>query len=362
MKLMFVGKRHPQQRDLIERPYGRFHHLPVELAALGHEVHVALCSHRNLPSAESTMGGVNWTSHDIRPLGLRALMQRIDEAAAAFRPDWVIGISDAQYGWLARRIAIRQRAALAVDAYDDFEAYSPWNLPLHWMWRRAVRDAGLVTAAGPQLAALLQVNRRDGAMVDVLPMAADPEFVPRDRATCRDALGLPTNASLIGYIGSWGSDRGTWMLLDAFRIAREHRPALRLVLSGRPPAQALAQPGVIGVGYVADEQLPLLVAALDVACVVTADTRFGRGSYPAKLCEAMACKVPVAATATEPVRWMLGDRGAHLADVADAPGYARCILGLLDSGANDYPPQATWPEVAQQYDVMLRRHPVRRMS
>ena len=28
-----------------------------------------------------------------------------------------------------------------------------WNLPLHWSWRRAVRVADLVTAAGPQLAA-----------------------------------------------------------------------------------------------------------------------------------------------------------------------------------------------------------------
>ena len=36
MRLLFVCKRHPQQRDLVTRPYGRFFHLPVALAALGH--------------------------------------------------------------------------------------------------------------------------------------------------------------------------------------------------------------------------------------------------------------------------------------------------------------------------------------
>ena len=71
MRIMFIGKRHPQQRDLIERPYGRFYHLPTALAARGHDVRVVLCSHRRLPALDLKRAGVTWSSQDIRTLGSR---------------------------------------------------------------------------------------------------------------------------------------------------------------------------------------------------------------------------------------------------------------------------------------------------
>src|SRR5690606_22045265 len=71
MRLFFISKRHPQQRDLLERPYGRFHHLPRLLAARGHEVEVALCSHRGLPGSTVWSEGVRWIAMDIRTAGLQ---------------------------------------------------------------------------------------------------------------------------------------------------------------------------------------------------------------------------------------------------------------------------------------------------
>jgi len=354
MKVLFVGKRHPQQRDLIERPYGRFHHLPVELAARGHEVHVALCSHRRLESTRVEMGGVSWGSDDVRTLGWRGIVRRLDDVARVLRPDWVFGVSDAHFGWLAHRLASRWGARLAIDAYDNYEAYMPWNLPLHVLWRRAVRAADLVTAAGPQLARRLQSHRDGGRPVAVLPMVADPTFQARDRDDSRRALGLPLAQPQLGYFGSWSRDRGTRMLLQALRLAREQRPDLGLLLSGRPPPTAMREPGVRCAGYVDDGLLPRLVSAVNVACVVTADTRFGRYSYPSKLCEAMACAVPVVATATAPVRWMLGDRAAHLVAAGDAAEFARKALALIDSPVAEYGTRLSWRDVALDLDRLLR--------
>ncbi|MEO7067476.1 MAG: glycosyltransferase family 4 protein [Rhodanobacter sp.] len=353
MRLLFVSKRHPQQRDLIERPYGRFHYLPVALAALGHDVHVQLCSHSHLSSFKIQTGNIVRSSHDVRTLGMPKLLDQLTKEAQAFRPDWVIAFSDAHYGWLAQRLARANNARLAIDAYDNYEAYMPWNLPLHWLWRRAIRSADLVTAAGPQLSQLLQSHRKIGRPVEILPMAADPEFVPQDKPQCRHLLNLPQRAPLIGYIGSWAQNRGTAMLLDAFRQARETRPDLGLVLSGRPPEYALREPGVVATGYVADDQLPALINALDIACVITADTSFGRYSYPAKLCEAMACEVPVVATATEPVRWMLGDRREHLVPIGDADAFAKRILDLLATPKSEYMSRPTWAMQAERLDYLL---------
>ena len=353
MRLLFASKRHPQQRDLIERPYGRFHHLPTALAALGHDVRVQLCSHHRLPSIEIEHADVRWSGHDVLTLGGRGLLRTLSIEAVDFKPDWVIGCSDTWFGWLAQRLAYRVGARLAVDAYDNYEAYMPWNLPLHWLWRRSIRAADLVTAAGPQLAQRLQSQRHGGHPVEIVPMAADPEFAPADRRHCRGILGLPTDAPLLGYIGSWAKNRGTTMLIDAFRRARTVYPDLRLAISGRPPAYVLSEPGVIGLGYVLDEQLPSLISALNIACVITADTSFGRYSYPAKLCEAMACGVPVVATATEPVRWMLDDRPEHLVAVGDSEAFAQRIIALLAAPRAEYGPRTTWSAQAQRLDYLL---------
>ena len=359
MKILFVSKRHPQQRDLIERPYGRFHHLPRLLAARGHDVKVVLCSHRGQPTLRVPLAGAEWIGLDIRTLGIRRFLQAVKDEARSFAPDWIIGCSDAWYGWLASRLASRIGARLAVDAYDNFEAYMPWNFPLHQLWRHAIRRADLVTAAGPQLAELLQSHRRSRLPAVVLPMAADPEFAPRDKVACRQALGLPTQAIYIGYVGSWSASRGSVLLMDAFRLARKVRPDLQLVVSGRPPDRVLNEPGVLATGYLPDADLPLLVNALDLACVVTADTRFGRYSYPAKLCEAMACRVPVVATATDAVRWMLGGSADHLVSIGDAHEFSTRMLEMLSRPDANYGALSSWEPVAKVFEELLLKAMVR---
>lgn len=353
MKVFFIGKRLPQQRDLITRPYGRFFHLPQQLAEAGDEVQVFLVSHKRAAETSIERNGVHWSTFDPGK-GLARMMRELEMKARAFRPDWIVGMSDTWYGWIARRLARQTGARLAIDAYDNYEAYMRWNLPLHAAWRRAIGAADVVTAAGPQLAALLQRSRRDGKRpVDIVPMAADPAFVPHDRQAARQALGLPAGAPLVGYMGGWASNRGTGVLLEAFRRIRKREPDARLVLTGRPPAHALAAEGVRALGYVDDAQLPLVLCALDVACVVTIPSSFGRYSYPAKLCEAMACRVPVVATATEPVRWMLRDAPGCLVPPGDAQAIAQRVLQRLGLGAATYTGLPSWYDSARRFREAL---------
>lgn len=353
MRILFITKPHPQQRDVIERPYGRFHYLPVELAAAGHDVSVTMCSIRRLASTKLTRDGVAISSHDVLVLGLPVLWRTLLAEARAIRPDWIIGCADSWTGILAAHLAARLNARLAIDAYDNYEAYMPWNFPLRWAWRAAVRKAALVTAAGPQLAEHLQQFRRGRRRAEVVPMAADPAFFPRDRASCRAALGLPATACLLGYLGSWAQRRGTSVLIESLAQIRQSRPDVYLVLSGNPPAPVASQTGVIALGYLDDAQLPLLVSALDVACVITADTAFGRHSYPAKLCEAMACGVPVVASASDPICWMLGGDQRFLARIGQADDVSSRALANLALGRVDYGELPSWTNSGRQFEALL---------
>lgn len=354
MKILFVGKRRPQQRDLLDRPYGRFHHLPAGLAALGHQVTVALVGHQGLAAERREQAGVQWLACDIRSQGWRHVSAQLRQEARQLSPDWVVGCSDAWYGWLAHRLALRCDARLAIDAYDNYEAYMPWNLPLHWLWRRAIAAADLVTAAGPQLADKL-LQSRPGRRVEILPMAADPGFLPMDRSQCRDQFGLDQSRPLFGYSGAWTRSRGSELLLDAFQRVRRELPDAGLLLTGRPPPRALAVAGVISLGYLPDGQMPAAVNAADVTCVIVADTAFGRYSYPAKLCEAIACGRPALASETAATRWMLAGAEKHLAPCGDAQAHAAKMIDLYTNPAQAYPQARHWQELSADYAALLAR-------
>ncbi len=351
-RLLFLGKRHPQQRDLLTRPYGRFHHLSTELAQRGHEVHVVLVSHRRLANEVMQRDGVHWYSDDVLSSGPRAFTRIATDLCKQQRMDWIIGCSDLYYGIAAVNLAAKFGARAAIDAYDNFESYMGWAAPLHWLWRRALTKADLVTAVGPQLAERLQRHHR--RKVEVIPMSADPQFVAGDRRAARERLHLPLDVPLLGHCGSFTATRGSQVLIDAFTAARARIPDLRLVMTGRYPRELERVPGVLGLGFVADELMPSVLNSVDAIAVLLADTEFGRYSYPAKLYEAMACRIPLVASATGPARWILDGAESHLASVGDAVDLAEKLVGLLRDPAIRYPQTQAWPQIAERFETVLR--------
>jgi len=180
MKLLFLCKRRPQGKDLIERPYGRFYYLPKILAEKGHEVHILLLSHKNEPKISHQKDEIHWASLSLLKHGPFAYSRNAEKITNQINPDWIVGFSDTYYGILAQRLGSKLHIPSLIDAYDNYESYIPWLKPLHYQWRSSLVKATLVTAAGPSLADLLG-NSRPGKPTEIIPMAADPIFQPLDK-------------------------------------------------------------------------------------------------------------------------------------------------------------------------------------
>lgn len=362
MKILFLSKRYPQGRDLLNRPYGRFFYLPFHLSQLDHQVSLLLFSYRDDPTEHRYLHGMNWYSESLHPWkagwGCAQYVARAKALIEADPPDWIIGFSDSWYGILAQYLGAKYGIKSMIDAYDNYESYLPGIKPLHWAWRYACRHASALTAAGPDLLDLIS-GGRNTSRTAIVPMAADPIFQTMDRNQCRILLGLPSDLALIGYCGSQYSNRGIETLFDAVIQLLEISPRTLLVLSGRrqsgvTPPSAIKD-NIIELGYLPDEKMPVLLNAMNVLLAINRPSTFGHYSYPAKLYEAMQCRVPVIASEVTGAAWIMRNHPECLVRSDNATKLAERINKAITWNTKDYAEQQTWYESALIIDKLLRQ-------
>jgi len=271
----------------------------------------------------------------------------------AIKPDWIVGFSDTYFGIMAMALGRRFACRFAIDAYDNYESYLPWCTPLRFLWRQAVAKATAVTAAGPQLAELLQQARPERP-VYIVPMAADPPgFIPLDRTACRLEFNLPPFKKIIGYCGSIYRNRGIEILFDAHDILKKTGHDTDLVLAGRIGKSIALPTSAKWLGYLPDDKMTVFLNSLDIAVVLNRTSSFGNFSYPVKLYEAMGCGIPVVATDTPPANWILKGDVRFLAHPDDPYDLADKIRQALTLNRIEYGEQTSWEQSCRSFEEVL---------
>ena len=353
MKIICLAKRRPQQKDLVTRPYGRFYYLPYLLAQRGHDVTVALLSYKLDRSVVFKREGVQWNSESIFNCGSLGYFRTVNSLIRRIRPDWIIGFSDTYYGILAAYFGKKFGIQFAIDAYDNYESYLPWCQPLHLLWRKAIKSARVVTAAGPQLAQYLK-RYRPQKKVHIVPMAADPGgFRPLDKQICRKKLSLPQDKKLIGYCGSIYRNRGIQTIFRAYEYIRDQNHNSLLVLSGRKQKKIHLPANILYLGYLPDDRVPVFLNCMDVLLIPNQLTSFGNFSYPVKLYEAMACQIPVVVARTAPAEWILNNKKQFLARPDDADDMAQKIIAALKLDRTVYEEENSWKKSCDAFETAL---------
>ena len=348
-------------KDLIEDRFGRFRELPLELARLGHTVRGLALSYSpttdgvfvdqgNAPTATVTWHSVNLSSGYFPRL--RKYVNCALQIGREFQPELIWVCSDAYHVVFGKWLAERVGARCVIDLYDNFEAFGasrfPGVLPL---FRRAVRAGDGVSVFSRRLADYIgDAYRRTKATSVIENGMREDLFYPRDRIHCRQELGLPVDATIVGTAGALDASRGIETLFDAFAILASETKELHLALAGpRQDALRIPQgPRVHDFGELPHAKVAVFFNALDLAVICYRHSAQGEYSFPQKAYEIIACRKPIVAAAVGSMNELLLNRPDCLYEPEDSASLASAIRRQLRAKTVIDIPPPTWQDSAKQ--------------
>ena len=353
------------KKDLIDDRFGRFREIPLELARMGHRV-TGLCLSYS-PRTEGWMsdGPVLWKSINAVKFKFSGLMKFVVETLKLTRNvDVIWACSDSFYGvigcWAGRLYGI----PVVFDIYDNFGEFFVAKLPIakqlyHW----AIRRSDAVTCLSEAFSGYLEKRFHRTDLVFPIEFAVRTDlFHPIDKHSCRQTLGLPIDALLVGTAGELTPTREVHLLIEAFLRLKHRHSLLHLALAG-PLVAGLALPVDPRLHYLGElpfEQVPVFNNSLDVAVVCYADDAFGKYCFPQKTREFMACNRPMIASRVGSLKNLFQNHPQWLYDPGSAESLAFVLERRFTDLSTDYPPPPTWTDLAEKMEyIMMGLHQAR---
>jgi len=374
------------------------------IAARGHEVHMVAPWHPLITRAAEE-GGVHF--HFFRYAPVRSL--NVFGYAAALEADvrlrraaWLVAPLAVAAGWrLARRVAQRSGATVMHGHWvvpggviaDLAAGGRPLVVSLHGSdvyvaerhglaaaaARRVFRRAAWVTACSADLGDRAVALGARPDRTSVVPYGVDTtRFKPDEaaRAGERARLGVDERTALVFAVGRLVRKKGFEYLLEATARLAERRPAVTLALAGggdldeelRRRAATLGIAGRVRfLGTVAQDRVPALLAAADVAAVPSVrDDQGNVDGLPNVVMEALASGTPLVATPAGGIAQVVEDGETALVvperDAAALAGAIEALLGDPDRRAAMgrraralVEARYTWARTAADFDAVYDR-------
>jgi glycosyltransferase involved in cell wall biosynthesis len=193
-----------------------------------------------------------------------------------------------------------------------------------WLGKRLLKRADAVLAVSQATADDgIRYAHVDPKRIRVVHEAADSVFEPRPGAADRIKERWDVGAGYLLFVGALDARKDPAALLRAWRVAKEVRPQIPLVIAGDPGRQAPpAMPGARMLGRVDHTELADLYTA--AGCLVFPSRYEGFGL---PCLEAMACGCPVAAYRNSSLPEVVDGAGQLVAD-GDAEALGRAAAAL----------------------------------
>jgi len=211
--------------------------------------------------------------------------------------------------------------------------------PFAWFERYALGRANGVIAFGATALEVLRRRRRGAFTAQMIPPGVDVDrFVPDAgaRQRVRRALGWSDDVPVVGFLGRFVAEKGVAMLTDALdRVDGPWRALLVGAGPGEPALRSWAaryRDRVAIVTNVQHDDVPAHLNAMDVLCAPSRTTPRWREQFGRMLIEAFACGVPVIASDSGEIPFVVADAGIIVSE-ADGDGWRREIArAIQDTG------------------------------
>lgn len=363
LNILFLTKRQYTGKDLVDDRFGRYWHIPLELARRGHRVVMSCLSYRDKNQGWiddiTDAGSLRVHSRNAGPfraLGLARFAREARDIGRDFRPDIVLAGSDSLYGiigeWCARRLGV----PFVFDLYDNYAAFGAHRILLvRPLYRRALRHAAAVTCVSRPLADHLRHTARPDGLLSVITNGVDEPFcVRQEKAAARAAFDLPQDVPLVAVVGAIAASRGIEYVFRAFELLKRSLPDARLILAG--PIQDTAVPSnedIHYLGVIPYDRIPVLLAAIDVAVVPNLPSPFGEYCFPQKFYEALATGTPVVAARVGALRELLNDWPTNTYAYDDPDELADKIAAQVTKPVLPNLPVPLWRDLAVKFEGVL---------
>lgn len=351
MNVLYIGKRFYTNRDALREKYGRIWQLPWHWSRAGIKTRLWLVDYHTRQKVYEMDGDMQIVSTPVKNLALfRYWLSR--RYLPDGKPDVVVASGDCYIGWLGMRVARGAGARFIFDVYDKYDEFTGYRTPPGFdLFRHLIAEADMRMFASRAL-----MERVGGAgSATLVPNGIDTTlFRPMNKGACRDELGLPRNATYVGYVGSLSEDRGADDLVAAAQLLRGDGMDVRVLLAGRKDAAAnWTQPFVRYLGNVAYARSPAVMGCCDVLALPYRRSEYLDMASSCKIAEYMAVRRPLAATNTPNFTTSYPDAasqlGKWLANPSDPRDLARVIAAQLrDPRFVEVPKGISWQSIASQ--------------
>lgn len=347
---MWLCKRRYMNKDVIADRYARLYELP-ELLAQDRAVTSVCLDYKGGAGEVSAQPGPRsrWYSW-----GFAKWLRRLPALVREQRPTVIIASSDCLHVIAGALLARLYSIPFFADLYDDYESLGMAKLPgVRLFYRKALKQARGIIAVSEPLAEMIQSEFPDKPVL-VLESTIDKSvFFPRGHEKSRELLNLPAGP-LIGAFGALNPKRDIGTLYTAFEAIRQRHPTARLVLAGTPAGIPVPRDeGVVFLGAVAHEQMPLLFSAMDVAVITMADSSFGYYAFPQKAYEMLACRIPMVVADVGALGRLFDSREHMTYAPGDRDSLVSAITGQIETPQLNTTEIPDWRGQAQRLAVFI---------
>jgi len=319
------------------------------------------------PGERCTVAAV--PAHFTRPVHLMLYGRRLFEL---LRQPWdLVHCWEEPYTFAAAQVAVRTPAHVPL-VFATFQniakRYPP---PFSWIERRVLERADGLIAFGRTVFDVVTARGFDRSRTRVIPpgvdtvrFAPDPAARRLVRAGCR----WPDDVPVVGFLGRFVPEKGVMLLADV--LDRVTTPWRALFVGSGPLESDLREwagrhdDRVVIETRVAHEDVPRWLNAMDVLCAPSLTTPRWREQFGRMLIEAFACGVPVIASDSGEIPYVVGDAGLIVAE-RDTAAWTRAIHRLFADpwlrddlsvrGRRRAVSNYDWSVVARQHSAFFRQ-------